>query len=289
MRKLALGTVQFGLPYGVANTCGQVGAPQAAAILQRARGADMDTLDTAISYGDSEQRLGDIGVHGWRVVTKLQAFPEEHPNIREWAVENVYGSLSRLRISRLSGLLLHRPLQLLEKNGRGCWAALQGLKSDGYIEKVGFSIYQPEDLDALWPSFRPDLVQAPYNLLDRRLEKSGWLERMNEAGVEVHVRSVFLQGLLLMSSADRPRKFERWASTWKAVDDWLEANGITALHAALGLAIANPSIARVIVGVDGLAQLEEILAAATLRIDEFPSRLSVDDGDLINPSRWHLL
>ena len=287
--KLALGTVQFGLPYGVANTTGQVGPEAVAAVLKRARLAGIDTLDTAIAYGESEQRLGEAGVDGWRIVSKLPECPDGCDDAAAWVKHQVRGSLSRLKVKRLSGILLHRPNQLLEDKGRALWAALLDLKKEGIVDQVGFSIYEPGELDALWPDFRPDLVQAPYNVLDRRLATSGWLQRMNQEGVEVHVRSVFLQGLLLMSEHDRPKKFARWSRLWAAWDAWLHEQGLSAVQACLGFAMADPNISRVIVGVDSVHQLDAIASFAETRITQCPEMLDSPDLDLINPSRWNSL
>ena len=287
--KLALGTVQFGLPYGVANKTGQVEPGTVAAILSHARLAGIDTLDTAIDYGESEQCLGEAGVDGWRIVSKLPACPDACNDVAGWVTGQVQGSLSRLRVTRLAGILLHRPGQLLESKGRALWSALLDLKKDGIVEKAGYSIYEPGELDVLWPEFPPDLVQAPYNVLDRRLRTSGWLQRMNREGVEVHVRSVFLQGLLLMSERDRPQKFARWSRLWAAWDAWLHEQGLSPLQACLGFAMADPNIGRVIVGVDGVHQLEAILSCAETRIAQCPEMPGSNDPDLINPSCWNSL
>ena len=122
--RLALGTVQFGLRYGVANTSGQVSLDEVTAILQQAWAAGVDTLDTAIAYGESEQRLGEIGVEGWRVVSKLPAMPSDPSDIGGWVEDAVECSLRRLNIDCLYGLLLHRSQQLLEPRGEDLYASL---------------------------------------------------------------------------------------------------------------------------------------------------------------------
>lgn len=281
--RLALGTVQFGLTYGIANESGQVSAAEAARILEVARAAGVDTLDTAIAYGDSEARLGEIGVGGWRVVTKLPPVPREVTDIGGWVDDEVRGSLRRLRVSRLTGLLLHRAADLSERDG--LHAALVRARERGQVEKVGVSIYGPEELDRL-ARIALDLVQAPFNVLDRRLATSGWLRRLHDAGVEVHTRSAFLQGLLLMPAEKRPRYFDRWAPLWRRWDAWLRASGFTALEASLAFALATPGVARVVVGVDSATQLREILAACATRVVAIPDDLSSDDPGLISPVNW---
>jgi aryl-alcohol dehydrogenase-like predicted oxidoreductase len=286
--KLALGTVQFGLEYGIANRTGRVTLEEARAIVQHARSSGIDTLDTAMAYGDSECRLGEIGVTDWRIVSKLPAVPDTCHDVGEWVVSSVHESLRRLRVSRLYGLLLHRPAQLLEPLGSDLYRALQAIKGDGLVEKIGVSIYDPAELDTLCPAYSLDLVQSPFNLLDRRLKTSGWLARLAADGVELHVRSVFLQGLLLMAPAARPPAFRRWAPLWAAYDRWLAETGLSPVEACLRDALSVPEISRVIVGVDSLSQLSANLESAAGPPPAIPDPLQTNDVDLLNPARWTL-
>lgn len=287
--KLALGTVQFGLNYGIANQQGQTAINEARAILNHATLQGMDTLDTAISYGESEERLGEIGIENWRVVSKLPAVPDGCPDMTQWVEVSVKESLQRLKVKSLHGLLLHRPLQLLEQNGDRLYHALQHLKHDGIVQKIGVSIYDPSELDALFKNYCLDIVQSPFNIFDRRLVDTGWLSRLAQQGTEVHVRSVFLQGLLLMTPRDRPQKFNRFLSLWNQWDAWLKDTGLTPLQACICFALLFQQISNVIVGVDNLSQLKEILQGAEAPMPHIPGELRSNDQDLINPARWRLL
>jgi aryl-alcohol dehydrogenase-like predicted oxidoreductase len=282
--KLALGTAQFGLPYGIANHSGQVAAGEVAAIVRRAWSAGVRTLDTAIAYGDSERRLGAAGVAGWDVVTKLPAVDEDCRDVDGWVLTAVEASLERLQVPRLYGLLLHRPQQLLADPR--LYRALQAVKRHGLVQKVGISIYDTSELDLLVPRFHFDLVQAPFNLVDARMLQSGWLARLANEQVELHVRSVFLQGLLLMSRADRPQQFGRWAPLLSAYDAWLAASGTTAVAACLRYVLGFAEISRVIVGVDSLAHLAQVLDASSGTAPSVPEWLQSGDVDLLNPARW---
>jgi aryl-alcohol dehydrogenase-like predicted oxidoreductase len=122
---------------------------------------------------------------------------------------------------------MHRPAQLLSTKGPAIYTALQVLKDKQFVQKIGISIYQPLELAQVWSIGKFDLVQAPLSVLDRRLLTSGWLDRLNELGVEVHARSVFLQGLLLMKDNERPSKFERWSGLWSNYSKWVESTGLT--------------------------------------------------------------
>lgn len=284
--KLALGTVQFGLNYGINNQNGQVGLEEAKAIVRHAHGTGLDTLDTAVNYGDSEQRLGEIGVTDWQVISKLSALPDQCEDVSKWIRNQVQASLERMNITNLRGLLLHSPEQLHSKQGKEIYQCLLSLKQDGLVEKIGISIYDPIELEAFTSNFKFDLVQAPFNVLDRRLITTGWMYKLSQMGIELHTRSVFLQGLLLMSPKVRPAKFDRWQPTWQRWEQWLIETGLTPQQACLCDAIAQIGITRVIVGVDNVKQLKQIVLSALGSIPELPRELISTDIDLINPSRW---
>lgn len=285
--RLALGTVQFGLNYGVANKTGKVSCDEAAAIIKKAFAAGIDTLDTAISYGESEILLGKIGLERWRIVTKLPPMPDNCTHIAGWVQESVMGSLARLKINRLRGLLLHNSQQLLKPQGEEIYREMVLLRTQGLTEKIGVSIYSPEELEYLWPHFQFDLVQAPLNVIDRRLITSGWLAKLHKVGVEIHVRSVFLQGLLLMERAKRPAIFNRWRPLWQQWHRWIEEQSLTPLTVCLNFVKSYSEIDRIVIGVDNLNQLQEILAKNKGQFSLPPVTLMSEDLDLIDPSRWN--
>ena len=284
--RLALGTVQFGQPYGIANRSGQVCREETAAILDAAWHKGIDTLDTAIAYGESEKRLGEIGVSQWQIISKLPAIPKTCTDIADWVQEAVEGSLERLRVPRLRGLLLHRPLDLTGLEGDKLSRALDALKEQNLVEKIGVSIYSPDELDVLWPHSRPDLVQAPFNPIDRRLAASGWLARLHQSGVEVHIRSIFMQGLLLMERDARPAVFQHWQSLWNQWHCWLNEQSLNPLQACLGLAMSQPETSRVMIGVDSLRHLQEIFASIQSSAIMPPESLASDNPEIIDPRRW---
>ena len=289
MNRLALGTVQFGLPYGIANQAGQVSRAEAKAMLQLASANGMDTLDTAVAYGDSEKCLGEVGTQGFKVVTKLPAVPASCMNISAWVAQQVNASRLRLGVTEVYGLLLHRSDQLLGSNGAALYRALQDLKNNGLVQKVGVSIYSPSELDALIKHYRFDLVQAPFNLVDKRLYSSGWLQRLKDDDVEIHTRSAFLQGLLLMSQADIPSKFSPWHSLWHIWHSWLATHAIPAVQASLAFPLSFSAIDRVVIGADSVSQLLQIISATKWPTNIHLPNLQCDNENLINPTKWNQL
>lgn len=284
--RLALGTAQFGLPYGIANQDGQVTRLAAKDMLHLAAANGIDTLDTAIAYGDSEACLGEVGAQGFKLVTKLPAVPDGCADVKGWVQDQVAASLARLGVNVLYGLLLHRPNQLLEADGKILYQALQGLRETGQVQKVGVSVYAPIELEELTPRFQFDLIQAPFSLVDRRLQRTGWLQRLKDEGIEIHTRSAFLQGVLLMSQATRPAKFASWSELWSTWHEWLSRHSGSAVQACLAFPLSFSEIDRVVVGADSVSQLGQIISAvASAAPVDFPD-LHCEAENLINPARW---
>lgn len=284
--KLALGTVQFGLDYGVTGGV-QVGPGEIGRILGMARAGGMDTLDTAVAYGTAEQALGAAGLDpGWHIVTKLPPVPDDTAGVDDWARAQIDGSLARLGRTCVDAVLLHRTADLWGPHGAALADALHGLKRDGLARRVGVSIYEPEDLDALAGIFTPDLVQVPFNALDRRLENSGWADRLAGQGTAVHLRSVFLQGLLLTRPEALPPRFAAHRPVFDAWWAHLDRAGVSPLAGALGAALSRSWAERVVIGVDSAAQLQQILDAADETTPFVPVRISSSDPALIDPREW---
>lgn len=287
--KLALGSVQFGLPYGIANRDGQVSRDQAKIIIENARLAGIDTLDTAIAYGESETCLGEVGVVGFKVVTKLPAIPDNIQDIDCWVSDQMQASLQRLNVTTLYAVLLHRSDQLLGPKGEALSQALERLKVTGMVQKIGLSIYAPAELDLVMDIMSFDIVQAPFNLVDQRLYTSGWMQKLHDSGVEIHTRSAFLQGLLLMAPASVPKRFNHWLLLWNEWHSWLSINKISAVEACIGFVNGFPQITKIVVGVVSYEQLQQIIMASKLDIHPDWPLINSDDECLINPSRWNNL
>lgn len=285
--KLSIGTAQLGENYGVSNLAGSVSVSEGSEILSAAWKAGVRCLDTAPAYGDAEAKLGMIGVSSWSVSSKLPPLPGDIRNseVLTWVTERVATSLRRLQISSLSLLLLHRPSDLLGPEGAWLKNAILQLKDDGLVGSVGFSIYSPDELEDLTTKIWPDVVQAPFNVFDTRMQSSGWLDRLVEEGSVFHARSVFLQGVLLMEPP--PPFFVNWTelfNRWRQI--CLEGVGSPA-QLALSVVLGNAQVDKVVVGVESKIQLQELLSAGDILAPDI-SELAVDDVNLLDPSKWLL-
>ncbi|MGY3948578.1 aldo/keto reductase [Aeromonas allosaccharophila] len=277
--RLALGTVQFGLDYGISNRDGQVSDDELNAIIALARQAGIDTLDTAQAYGNAEQRLGQRDTNDFTLIDKLA------PGLPLTNVQTELNhSMHLLGRKRLDGLLLHRS----QDASPALFELLAELQHQGSVGKLGVSVYSPEELDTWIVAGYPlELVQLPANLLDQRFLRTGWLDKLAEMGCEIHVRSLFLQGLLLMQPAQRPDYFHRFAADLKQFDNWFPS--LAPLGKALSIMTALPQVSRFVVGVCHEQELATIVAASqalhTCNEAEIASLASMKQG-LINPGLW---
>jgi len=287
MSKLSIGTVQFGLSYGIANQAGKINKDEVKKILQLAKNSNILSIDTAISYGDSEKIIGELGVNDFQIVSKLPDLPHGCDDIYTWVERNVKSSINRLRISSLYGLLIHNSENILGSNGLKLINALKMIKLRGLVKKIGISIYDPNECEKVMKIFEFDIIQAPLNIIDRRFVTSGWLSRLHSEGVEIHTRSVFLQGLLLMPRSRIPKIFDKWNEIW---DQWflnLKKNNISALEACLSYPLSLPQIDKLVIGVDNVTQLKDIILKTKSKKSKIDWSFMIStDQMLINPTNW---
>jgi len=277
MSKIALGTVQFGMDYGIASDSGKVDFKEVQKILGYANHQGVNLLDTAPAYGGSESMLGKANVQDFAIVTKTRHFHNLVISDHEIDLmkEDFKLSLSNLKRNKVYGVLIHNADDLLKTGADRLVEQLNNLKQAGKIEKIGVSVYSDE--------------QLPFNILDRRLIDSGIISKLKKQNIEIHARSVFLQGLLLMDQQSRPSKFRQWDSLWRMWHDWLNDYDMTALEAAIRHAILTPEISKVLVGVDTQEQLKDIVNATKGTLPKVPKELSTNDINLLNPSNWSKL
>jgi len=290
MSKLALGTVQFGTDYGI-NSGIKVDPNEVTNIINCARNNDISLLDTAQLYGSSEKVLGDVNTQDFDIVTKSRGFDQEVITEKEavLVINDLHKSLKLLKQKSLYAFLVHHGEDLLKPGGEIIFNHLQTLKNQGLVNKIGISAYIDNQLIEIIDRFDIDIIQLPMNILDSRLIENGLLNKIYSKNIEIHTRSVFLQGLLLMELDKRPKYFERWSRLWKFWYEWLADNKLSPLEASIRYMISKPEISRVLVGVDNRDQLQSIINAVDGNLPPIPEELSTNDPDLLNPGNWKLL
>jgi aryl-alcohol dehydrogenase-like predicted oxidoreductase len=278
LEKLGLGTVQFGQAYGVSNQRGQVSKEEAAAILDRAAKVGIRLLDTAANYGEAESVLAALNTSPFRIVTKTINLSN--------GLERVISRARRsAQLLKADTLLVHAASDLQGKEGEALWNAARQLKNEGVFRKIGISVYVADDPAALAERFRPDVMQLPFSLLDQRLLLDGTLAQLQALGVEIHARSLFLQGLLFME--ELPPKLRHATPYLTHVRKSLKDAKIAPLAAALGFVLARQEIAFGLVGVTSSKELDEIIAAARQPLPALDwASFALKDELVLTPSLW---
>ena len=205
-------------------------------------------------------------------------------NVFEWVLAQVEASLSRLKCTSLDALLLHRPQDLTEAHGAELFAAISSLKIEKTIQRFGVSIYTPDELNGIIGTFDIDVVQAPLNVFDRRI--LGVIDQLSALNIEVHVRSVFLQGVLIAKPEDRPQRFNQWSEHFAVFDEWVNSSGMSAMACCLGFALQQPGIAKLVIGTTSAKSLTEIMTSIPNTPIEVPAQLQSSVETLIDPRFW---
>jgi aryl-alcohol dehydrogenase-like predicted oxidoreductase len=288
--KIGLGTAQFGLSYGISNRDGQTNQAEVGAILTEAARLKIEVLDTAPAYGNSETVLGNcLGpAHGFRLVSKISSLAATVPgDPGERVSESLAGSLHRLRQPGIYGLLLHDADDLLKPGGDRVYAAMVAARDAGKVMKLGASVYTSAQLQGLMARYPLDLIQLPLNVFDQRLLSGGQIRALKDRGIEIHVRSVFLQGLLLMDPKILPAYFDHFRDALQRFHGACEDHGVTAIEAALAFVESIEEVDALICGVNTHAQLLEIASAAEKRFDtEWLKGFAVQEERWLNPALW---
>lgn len=275
LNKLVLGTVQFGCQYGI-NSVGRPSKEMVSEILAEAERAGITKLDTSSAYGDSEQVLGECipAEAEFDIVSK---FPKGICPIND-AIE---GSLGRLRTKRLYGYLLHH-FELYKENP-SLWDDFVRLKEDGIVNKIGFSLYTPEELEILLNNkVQFDLLQIPHNIFDRKFDP--YLKELADAGVEIHVRSTFLQGLFFKDRNTLSEKMRPLKQYLLELDEYSKSQGLSISELALNYNIQNPYIQGVLIGVDNVEQLR--MNVSSISEKKINLDINVQEQELLNPVNW---
>lgn len=285
--KLALGTAQFGLKYGINNKTGKVSLNQAFQILYFAARNGLDVLDTAGAYGNSEELIGEFlkrSGASFKIVSKFSRTEEEEFDLRqkfEW-------TLRRLGVKNIYGYLLHQFKDFQKKPK--IWEDLKDLKKDKKVQKIGFSLYSPDELKILLrEKVKFDLVQVPYSVFDRRFEKE--FAKLKKLKVEVHVRSVFLQGAAFMAPPELPPHLLKLKASLIKLRDSALLNRVSVSALCLNFVTANPNVDRIVAGVDSLSQFNQNLTdirpiSGFKKILPILKELAVEDENVLLPYRW---
>ena len=290
IKRLTLGTAQFGKRYGVSNeSCESVSIDEIERLLEYSLSHGITNLDTAFNYGNSERILGEIGVTGFTITSKI-TLDEVYPKSKQGKVlQDIEGSLARLKVSKLDTLLVHNPLALGGQDANRLYAELKLAQSSGMVKNLGISIYCPRAIKSILDEFALDVIQAPCNPFDDRIERFLKAPEKVSPSLVIQIRSIFLQGLLLMSAESRPSFFDRWHSRLARWDQWLIDNQISALAACVSFVFSREFVDQIVVGVVSRDQLQNIVNIVNENSNKYPSDLAMNEDKFLDPFNWDLL
>lgn len=288
-QQLALGTAQFGLDYGITNARGRVAADEARRMLQCAWAGGLRLLDTAPAYGNSEEVLGDACSQPWRIVTKT--LPLRTSQLDAAALARVdcafRGSLAQLRASSVDTLLVHHADDLLVPGGEALYRWLRGEQEAGRAARIGASVYDGAQVRALLERFRLDAVQLPASIADQRLLADGTVQRLQDAGVEIHVRSLYLQGLLLAPPAFVAGRFPPQSAWAQRLHEEFRARGVGPVQACLSFFRSQPAFGVAVIGAASESEVRGLAEAWQASPPMDWSAWAVDNPDFIDPRQWN--
>jgi len=306
MMKLALGTVQFGLDYGISNSRGQVSKSQVKDILQQAWDLGINTLDCASVYGNSEQILGELAVSdNFQIISKIPALipalsptsTNEQNSINDFFTQ----TLQHLHRDKIHALLFHQADNLLTHPQKDqLFNQLQTLKQQGLVDNIGVSVYSPTQLQSIVQRYAIDIVQVPINVFDQHFITKDIIALCQQKQIKLHARSLFLQGLLLLEQEQLAPYFTPFKNKLAEFSQLAQHLNCSKLTLALAIATKdslasscanNEIIEKLVVGVCNCQQLVEIVEAYHLATALNVSAkelftLADQRTELINPSNW---
>jgi len=284
--KIVLGSAQFGMNYGISNREGKTKSLDIKKILSKAKKKRILFIDTSKYYGNSEKNLGEQEIKKFKLITKYKAdeLLKSKKNIKERLINEIMLSEKKLK-KKIYAILLNNYEAISGKKGKKLYKALIFLKKEKYITKFGYSIYSFKNLINICNDYKPDIIQCPFNAIDRRLTQNKYINYLKRKKIKVHVRSIFLQGLLLMEINKLPKKFNKWNYLFKKWHKWLKEKKIDPLSACCSFVFNFKSIDKFVIGFNDFNQFNKIFKMKNFKKFKYPN-VSCLEEDLINPSRW---
>ena len=288
LSKLCIGPAQFGSNYGITNKNGMVKISEIKKIKKYALANGIRTIDTAQAYGEGERRLNKIGINEFTTLSKLPV-TKPSTNRKKWVLHNIKKSLKTLNKKFFHAVFVHNTNYLYDKKGSQIYKGLVTAQNKGLVKNIGVSTYTIEEINFIIKNFKKfNIIMLPYNIIDRRPLKSKIFEKLNKLNIEVHTRSVFLQGLLLLNEKEMPKKFYKWSNVFNSIKKVSKKLNLSRYEICLRYVLSNPYIDKVLIGTDNFSQLKKLVNISkkgNINIkykDINPSY----DINLLNPSKW---
>ena len=284
--KIILGSANFDQIYGIKKNF--IKKSEIKKLFDLALKNKIKTIDTSPLYNKSEKIIGLLNNNRFKIISKIPKLPKniKRENIQKWLKQNVMISLKNLKIKKFECLVLHNANSLLCKNGDEIYKGIRNMKINGFTSKIGVSIYDFNVLDKILKKFKFNLIQAPFNILDRRLVEKGWLKKLKKRKIEVHARSIFLQGILLLKHNQLPKKLIKLNKKLMVWENWLKKNKFSSLQVCLSFVLNQSQLDGIVVGYNNTNQLNQILKLKQIKNNFSLPNLNIKDKKLIDPREW---
>ncbi len=284
--KIILGSANFDQKYGIKKNI--IKKSEIKKLFNFALKKKIKTIDTSPLYNESEKIIGLLNKGRFKIISKIPKIPKDirKKNIKKWIKKSTKTSLKNLKVKKFECLLIHNANSLLSKNGDEIYKSIKSMKTGKLTNKIGVSIYDFNLLDKILKKFRFDLIQAPLNILDQRLVNTGWLKKLKKRKIEVHVRSIFLQGILLVRYNRLPKKLKKLNKYWITWYNWLKKNKFNPLQICLSYIFNQRQLDGVILGCNSKNQLDQILKFNQMKNNFSLPNLNIKNEKLIDPREW---
>ena len=289
IKKLVLGTVQLGLDYGINNQSGRPTQDSAFEILNIAYDKGVSILDTAEAYGNSQEIIGNFlkkyPHKSFKIITKLSANSEVKS---EGFLNHLEKNCSILNVNKLYGYMFHNYQSF--KSKVNLYDKLLLARQKKIIEKTGISLYTNSEIDNVLKNYKEfDFIQIPFNLFDNANQRKDLLDRAQAQGVEVHVRSVFLQGLFFKTKETLPEKLKVLSPYLDILTDVKRRFNLDTITLALQYVLQKEYIDHVLIGVETPNQLKSNIAISSTSQTvphELIDAVDIIEKKMLNPSNW---
>ena len=289
MKKIVLGTAQFSGNYGVTRKNSFLTKNEAHKILKTLLTKKLRHLDTSIDYENSLNKINSFNFNNWQITTKMD------PKKLDFSSEqNLYLSVENQiklikqnsSIKTIKNLLIRNSDMILTTKGKILYKVLKKIKKNKLIINFGYSIYSFKNLEKIIINFKPDLIQCPYNVFDRRIENIKIKNILKKKKIKVQARSIFLQGVLLKKIDQLPKFFHKWKKLFLNFENSIKINRLTALSLCFNFVNNNKDIDEILIGVQNNKELKEILNIELKRKILMSKELFNPSLKLIDPTKW---
>lgn len=285
--KIILGGAQFGIKYGSFNNK-TININELKKITNLSIKNKISIIDTSFNYKNSHHTISELNLKKFKIITKIKL--DKKRNIK-YLYNMVTNSLKKLKIKNFYSILIHDYKDLLSKNGKFFLKQLYELKKNGLVKKIGISIYCPGDLRKIWNFWKPEIIQAPLNVFDRRIVTSGWLKKIKKNKIQFIARSIFLQGLLLNDLTKNCKNYSKFRKHKNILGSWLnwcKKKKISPVKGCLDYVKKFSNIDYIVLGFNSFSHFKQILGEYNKKKDHIPNTFNSKSNNLIDPRKWSL-